>query len=202
MTISRQFYEVANKYPNKEAVILGAIGITYSELLLRVQQQANTLRMNGFGRRDHLAIQLTGGIDFVVMMLAAADVGVALLPLSPDLPHHALNKIAALTDTKVIISEGLQPDNSMSHKLKFHGTDEDLYLLISTSGSTGDPKPIMLKQGTKLKRVNALIDLYSITENDTTLISTPLYHSMGQRLILASVLTGGTLVIMQKWSVT
>jgi len=72
------------------------------------------------------------------------------------------------------------------------------FILTMTSGSTGDPKPIALTQAVKLRRAQAAIQLYSLTADDTTLIATPLYHSLAQRLLLVSLLSGGTAVVLMK----
>jgi long-chain acyl-CoA synthetase len=77
---------------------------------------------------------------------------------------------------------------------------DDAFILSMTSGSTGDPKPIILTQRTKLNRAAAAITLYGITQQDRTLAATPLYHSLAERLVLIPLLTGGTSVLMAKFS--
>jgi len=77
------------------------------------------------------------------------------------------------------------------------GEDDDALILTMTSGSTGDPKPIVLTQRTKWNRANAAIELYGVTANDVTLAATPLYHSLAERLILIPLITGGTSVLMR-----
>ena len=200
-TISRIFFDNAINNPDKVALIVDNKELTYQELLGLVQQQVHILQTQDVRRGDHLMIQLSG-VDFVVMLLAAADLGVALVPMNPNTPIDALEKAAVATDTKIVIDHGFEYEKTTYNtRLKFAGKSEDLFLLITTSGSTGEPKPIALSQGTKVARIASLIATYDIDSNDVTLISTPLYHSMAQRLILTSILTGGTLVIQPKWSV-
>lgn len=206
MTISRQFYETAMRNQNKVAIIQGhgltQRQITYSGLLSLVQQQAHILRLNGLKRHDHIMVQLTG-IDFVVILLAAADSGICIVPLGKDAMRETVGKAYQACDCKFLISEGFEPvaEGVNSVRLKFQGQQDDRLLIITTSGSTGDPKPILLKQKTKLARVEMMNELYSCTADDVTLVSTPLHHSMGQRLALMSALKGGTLVLMDGWSV-
>lgn len=201
MTISRQFYATVTRHPNKVAVIQGEKQITYLGLLSLVQQQTNILRLNGIERGDHIMTQLKG-IDFVVMMLACADAGVCMAPMNSGATRETIAKAYAACDCKHLIGEGFaHTEERHNHRLKFQGQPEDNFLIITTSGSTGDPKPILLKQKTKLARVEMMNELYGCTEEDVTIISTPLHHSMGQRLVLMSVLKGGTLVMMHGWSV-
>ena len=201
MTISRQFYATATRLPNKVAVIQGERQLTYAGLLSLVQQQVHILRANDLERGDHLMCQLTG-IDFVVMLLACADLGICLVPMSVDATRETIAKAYAACDCKELVNAFFAPITDRAHglRLKFQGQPEDNLLIITTSGSTGDPKPILLKQNTKLARVEMMNDLYFCTEDDVTLVSTPLCHSMGQRLVLMSVLKGGTLVLMDGWS--
>lgn len=70
------------------------------------------------------------------------------------------------------------------------------YLMVLTSGSTGKPKPILLSQHTKILRADAAVELYGATADDVTLAATPLYHSLAQRLVLMSLISGRTSVVM------
>lgn len=80
------------------------------------------------------------------------------------------------------------------------GKPEDAFILTLTSGSTGDPKPITLAQRTKYMRMSAAVEMYGVTKNDVTVAATPLYHSLAERLVLIAMLTGGTLVLMARFS--
>jgi acyl-coenzyme A synthetase/AMP-(fatty) acid ligase len=202
MAISRRFFETAMRNPNKVAVIQDEKQLTYAGLLSLVQQQANILRLLLDERGDHIMVQLTG-IDFVVMLLACADAGVCLVPIGKDATRETIAKAYEVCDCKFFINEGFaHTEERHNHRLKFQGQPEDNFLIITTSGSTGEPKPILLKQKTKLARVEMMNELYNCTAEDVTIISTALHHSMGQRLVLMSVLKGGTLVMMDDgWSV-
>jgi acyl-CoA synthetase (AMP-forming)/AMP-acid ligase II len=72
--------------------------------------------------------------------------------------------------------------------------------MVLTSGSTGEPKPILLSQHTKILRADAAAALYGTTANDVTLAATPLYHSLAQRLVLMPLLSGGTAILMKHFT--
>lgn len=76
----------------------------------------------------------------------------------------------------------------------------DPYILTLTSGSTGQPKPIILSQETKIRRAHIAAEIYGVTDKDVTITSTPLYHSLAERLVLIPLLTGGTSVVMERFS--
>lgn len=74
------------------------------------------------------------------------------------------------------------------------------YILTMTSGSTGDPKPIVLTQKTKILRSRQAQELYGVTDRDVVLAATPLYHSLAERLVILPLITGGTSVLMKGFS--
>ena len=70
------------------------------------------------------------------------------------------------------------------------------YIFTMTSGSTGEPKPIVLSQTTKIRRAEAVAELYGVGGSDVVLAATPLYHSLAERLVLLPLMIGATCVIM------
>ncbi len=74
------------------------------------------------------------------------------------------------------------------------------FILTLTSGSTGAPKPIVLTQRTKILRALQAQALYDLTESDVILAATPLYHSLAERLVLLPLITGGTSVVMTRFT--
>ena len=73
-------------------------------------------------------------------------------------------------------------------------------ILTMTSGSTGTPKPIELTQNNKLRRADAHISLYEITEDDRILAATPLYHSLAERLVILPLMIGATSILLPRFT--
>ncbi|TBW56653.1 long-chain fatty acid--CoA ligase [Marinobacter halodurans] len=81
-------------------------------------------------------------------------------------------------------------------------TGKDIpFILTLTSGSTGDPKPIILSQQTKVARAQSACALYGLSEDDVVIACTPLYHSLAERLVLLPLMTGATSVLQTHFSV-
>lgn len=75
------------------------------------------------------------------------------------------------------------------------------YILTMTSGSTGDPKPIVFSQKTKLNRsILGTANYYGLGHEDVILLSTPMYHSLAQRSFLLPLIIGGTCIILEKFT--
>ncbi len=125
---------------------------------------------------------------------------------------EVLNIDNSISDSLISIGNSdLQNQNDFKEieSIKNHISDSDNtfddedspYIICMTSGSTGNPKPIVLNQKTKLKRIKALEDNYGVNNNDVTLAATPLYHSLAMRLVLQPLTMGGTSIILNGFSV-
>ncbi|MFC1887022.1 class I adenylate-forming enzyme family protein [Thermodesulfobacteriota bacterium] len=76
---------------------------------------------------------------------------------------------------------------------------EDLALIQYTSGTTGKPKGAMLTYHNIFSNVRATVNLFDFDENDTQLITLPLFHSFGTFSVYYSVFTGGTIVLVKRF---
>ena len=238
MNIISCFLEQADQLPEKTALLIADQDISYSELAEKIRLTSAALNHAGVTSGTHIGLLLYNSVEFVTVMMAAADLGATIVPLNSTISfddfvtaikttdinfvigwHAALKELlshqsheAYLSpencisvggdlDTYPILAELLQsaPDN---YSLGQNPADiETDFILTMTSGSTSAPKPIVFTQGTKIRRCHGAQELYDITSNDVTLVATPLYHSISQRLVLLPLLTGGTSVIMTKFTV-
>lgn len=236
-TISRTFHEFARKMPAKQAIWCEGDTLSYGEMMALVCRWAQGMSARGVRRGDHIAVLLPNSIEFVALMLVAADLGAVLVPLNTSLPPTAVRRafdascvdhvvgnavtLAPLLDSGLFPRAGrglwlslddlafdveLLPDLIASTPTDalplFAGDDDDAFILTMTSGSTGDPKPIILTQRAKINRARAAQILYAISDADRTLAATPLYHSLAERLVLIPMLTGGTSILMSRFSAT
>ncbi len=242
--IAPTFFAHAMHAPDKQAIWCEGVAASYQELAQLVCRWSNAMALNGVKRGDHIGVMLPNSIEFVALMLVAADLGAVLVPLNTSLTPAAVHRAFEVTEVKHVVStatlfHGLLTQNSGFNFSMVNGLwlsideviggdatkdvklladilqdvpldtsplnmalEEDALILTMTSGSTGDPKPIILTQRTKFNRAAAAIELYGITEQDRTLAATPLYHSLAERLVLIPLLTGGTSVLMSKFSPT
>jgi long-chain acyl-CoA synthetase len=234
--IADLFLDAARTRRDKVALVCGGAELTYGALAGTVQAYTDALEAEDVGPGARIGVMLPNGVPFVVLMLAAARLGAALVPVSPSLPEagarasfcacgctHAAIWHGRLRQFDAMVSAGPVPaDRILSVGGEVEGTrtllsdwlasatfelddraddavraDPDRpYILTTTSGSTGAPKPIVLSQRTKVLRARAAMDAYGVTPDDITLAATPLYHSLAMRLMLLPLISGGTAVLM------
>ncbi|GAA1590407.1 AMP-binding protein [Actinoplanes couchii] len=79
----------------------------------------------------------------------------------------------------------------------------DLALLLTTSGSTGDPKLVRLSRDAVLANAGQVADSLGVTADDVAITTLPLFYSYGLSVLHSHLLRGATVVlertgIMQK----
>ncbi|HTH94762.1 MAG TPA: class I adenylate-forming enzyme family protein [Rhodocyclaceae bacterium] len=232
-TLAGTIFAHASRQPAKEALWCDGVTLSYAELAARAAYLSRSLFDLGVKQGAHIGVALPNSVEFALLLVAAADLGAVLVPVSPALPATAMQRAFTATDVTHVVApiqilrqlreecpafmQGLPgvciaADNaggdpslvtlSDGQAAPLHlGCAEDAYILTMTSGSTGDPKPIVFEQRTKLVRAQTTIDLYSLNESERILAATPMYHSLAQRLTLMPLLLGGTAVILPRFSV-
>lgn len=199
-----EFDEHVSKTPNKIAVISGGESLTYRELQIRANQLAHYLQNKGIGPEVVAGIYLTRSIEFVVALVALKKSGGAFLPLDPDHPLDRKeyliknSRVPFIITTRrwqdslpdgeyqTIVLEDIAgelsklPSHSPMHGLK----PGNMSYLFFTSGSTGQPKGVMMTMEYKLKK---------------TPIKRATQPSKTEKVLLKSS-TGFTLVLLETFS--
>ena len=97
-------------------------------------------------------------------------------------------------------SELLANQELLAQEIEPAQLDDD-FIYTMTSGSTGQPKPIVFSQATKVNRAfQATIEHYNLSPDDVILVATPMYHSLALRSILMPLMLGATAVILPKFT--
>lgn len=78
--------------------------------------------------------------------------------------------------------------------------EDALAAIIHTSGSTGDPKGVMLSHRNIVSNANSIIDYLHLTESDIQMVVLPFYYVMGMSLLTTHCAVGGTLVINNRFA--
>ena len=113
------------------------------------------------------AILANAGARLLVTFREASSVAKLLKPLIPSL--EGVVTAEALAQSR--IAEPIGP--------RLHSRAQDLALLQYTSGSTGNPKGVMLTHANLLANVRAIGEALGLRSDDVGVSWLPLYHDMG-----------------------
>lgn len=94
----------AAKHPDKLATVVGEDRRTYGELAEQVRRVSVNLEELGIGRGAHLGVVLPNCLEFLITMLAAADLGITLVPMSFSLPAATIAQSLAKTDCDAVVA--------------------------------------------------------------------------------------------------
>jgi 1-acyl-sn-glycerol-3-phosphate acyltransferase len=123
-------------------------------------------RIADYAKRQS-AILANAGARLLVTFREGASVAKLLKPLVPSLEGVA--DAAALAESRVAAPLGR----------RVNARCEDLALLQYTSGSTGNPKGVMLTHANLLANVRAIGEAIELRNDDVGVSWLPLYHDMG-----------------------
>ena len=159
------FAEHAGSGRAEPALVVGEQQLTYEQLNARANQLARYLRKLGVGAESLVGICLNRSVDSIVAILGTWKAGGAYMPLDPREP---VNRIASSIRRSAIhvmivhehllayLKDPLPPTvvpeldadviaEECTDNLDIHLDEENLAYVISTSGSTGEPKGVMIE---------------------------------------------------------
>ncbi|MBR4470649.1 MAG: acyl--CoA ligase [Erysipelotrichaceae bacterium] len=198
-SIAYLLYQNQERNPDKAAIINNGKTVSYKQLWDLVEKDIRILQKRNIQKNDLIGVQLFDSIEFCALMYASASLGSAIAPIDKSTPKALAEKRFSDLGVKTVITdEDLKEE--LSTEIIYPELDGDETMIISlTSGSTNEPKAIELTQNNKIIRAKAHIDLYHLNEDDVILTSTPLFHSLAERLVNMALILGGTVVIIDEF---
>lgn len=219
--------ETAARQPERPALRLGTDTTTYAELDERSARAAALLRAEGVRPGDRIALMLPNVPEFVVLYYGALRAGAIVVPMNPLLKEretaYHLNDSGAvlLLEGHRAPGEGAQgaaaagvrnmvvDPSSFAALLAGHEpltevawtADDDVAVLLYTSGTTGKPKGAALTHGglRHNTEVNA-VHVQRMTPEDVVVGCLPLFHIFGQICTMSvAVRTGASLTLIPRF---
>ncbi|MGL4697488.1 amino acid adenylation domain-containing protein [Enterococcus larvae] len=169
-TIHSIFEEQVNKTPGRTAVVWGQKRLNYEELNNRANQLAQRIKEQGVMSEDVIGIIADRSIEMILGMLAVLKNGCAYLPIDPRHPNERKQFLINDSQVDLLLVEGQRNVLPEFNGTVFDLTKKELYIgekgnLISdckgdclayimyTSGSTGQPKGVMIEHHSVLRLV-------------------------------------------------
>jgi acyl carrier protein len=181
--------------------------IGYADLLAAARRIATGLVSRGLQPQQSVALMLPTGRDYLATFFGVLIAGGIPVPIYPParlaqiedhLRRHArildnaqaafivtvpqAKTVAALLSARVPSLAGIvtpQEIDSEPAPLCHRARPEDIAFLQYTSGSTGDPKGVVLTHANLLANLRAMGPAFKVTSEDVFVSWLPLYHDMG-----------------------
>ncbi|MDA8100512.1 MAG: AMP-binding protein [Nitrospiraceae bacterium] len=205
--ILTKIQEAASKYPDRTAIQMKEGDryrrLTYRELMASLASAARGLAELGIKKGDRVALLAENRPEWQMAYLATTVIGAVVVPLDAQLmdkevalllsnsgakavcvtssTRQKLPKGTAITIISLDRSDGL----SFSALASAHPdallppapAADDLAAILYTSGTTGDPKGVMLSHGNLASNCASAIKLDIVQQTDNLLCLLPLHHT-------------------------
>ena len=211
--------------------------LSFAETLAKAKNICHFLNESKIQPGDRVGICMQNCTEWIVIYMAIAAHGATAVPFNSWWKEEELKYGVAHSEVQLIFADKKRYENlrnlgircvvnenidnqttyeeisngSVADWPEANATEEDLSVLLYTSGSTGLPKGVML---THLAVINALLGFYTLgelrkvvhdevlldVENASVLINVPLFHVTGLiTQFLLSMLAQRKVIIMHKW---
>ncbi len=203
----------AESNPGAVALIAGNRHLTYGQLYDKALRLAGSLSKKGIKPGMHVALAGNNSDQYVLLLHALILLGAVVVPVNIRLTAEDIENQISFADCEhILIDDDMQftiltqnisqhkfseitPDSSDTSGISFERLQSDTLLLMFTSGTSGSPKCVELTYanifynalGTKLR--------LQFTEDDSWLLSLPLYHIGGFSIVLRTCIYGIPLLI-------
>jgi acyl-CoA synthetase (AMP-forming)/AMP-acid ligase II len=222
---------LSNGDASRAAIIIpnGGPTLSYAQLQSQVGELAKNLNSFGLGKSDRIAMALPNGLEVVASFLAASTVGTAA-PLNPNYTRDEFKFYLEATSARALIVPSGSADEARaaaaesnvavinceiddSGRVRFsleaslrdspddRDNEDDIALILHTSGTTSRPKRVPLAHQNLLTSARNVARTYQLTPADVSLCVMPLFHVHGLvASTLATLGTGGTVVVPPKFN--
>lgn len=199
--------------------------LTFAKLEKEVSSFSEELVKRGAKKGDRVALLLENGIEFAIGFFGTVYAGQVCVPLNLSYKEKELKYLISDSNARFLLttkkvfeekSELLQKAFAFEKDvitdrefvlLRIKEEDntgdipDDLALILYTSGTTGNPKGVMLTNGNLIAEAQNVVVAHDLTKEDVALGILPLFHINGLVITLITPLyVGMKLILPPKFS--
>ncbi len=162
-SVRELFEDQVSRTPDHAAVVFEDKTMTYRELNQKANQLGTLLGEKGIKPGDIVGIMVEKSIEMIVGIIGIVKAGGAYLPIDTNYPHHRINYMLADSHASMLlVNSRTAPeingnfaiidlsrhsiDSKDSRNPSTANTPGDILYVVYTSGSTGNPKSVVVQQ--------------------------------------------------------
>jgi len=217
--VGQLLQRAATLYPDEIALIYLGQKITYKQLYYRAVLFSKKLIARGIKPKDRVLVLFPNSLAFYVAYFGVLQTGAVVAPLNiflkarelKHIVHDAQASLIVATSEKVdLFQNNNLPDILTEKELELYAPlpasvpefevrclkDDELAVLLYTSGTTGLPKGVMLSSKNIMTNVVQMLARMPICKSQRIFCVLPLFHSFAQNTCIWSAFYSGCSVIV------
>ncbi len=229
--LNENFANSVKKSPEHSAFVYLGQSTTYSELGDQVQRVAFGLSQRGIKKGDKVALLLGNSPEFIIAYYGILRLGAIVVPINPTFTAPEISYILANSEAKGVVAlSALSPlMDVLKEKISLsfvvyvgeYTTDinwteliaadaknesvfvdeEDLAVILYTSGTTGRPKGAMLTHKNMASNAEGIQKLVTLTPEDRMVAVLPMFHVFCMTVCMnGPIAAGSTIIIIPRFS--
>ncbi|QJQ21523.1 amino acid adenylation domain-containing protein [Pseudomonas sp. SK] len=191
----------AQRTPDAAALQDGALSLTYGQLHGQVEHLAAVLQARGIGRGAAVALLLPRSAQLLLALLAVMRAGAAYVPLDPTWPAARQQRILADAQPQLVIggAQGIALGELLEAPAGALASSDialdDAAYLLYTSGTSGEPKGVVIEHGQLLNYTAAVSEALSLGQCKRFALISSVAADLGNTTLYAALWTGACLVL-------
>ena len=195
-------------HPAAPALIAGGRTVGYADLAAEIERDARGLLAQGFAPGATLAALSLSSLQLARLAWSVSRLGGTLLPLNPAWPSSRANSLLDLAEADgVVVDQDAEAPSSLrrfrlsgpvgesSPLPRLQPAGRKIAVVIATSGSSGEPKGVMLSNANLEAAVLAARGRIPLAPGDVWLDCLPLYHIGGLSILYRCAQAGAAVLL-------
>ena len=215
LPLFRLFEKQVEQTPDASALIQDGRSLSYRALNNHANLLAEELSQRGIRPDRIAAIYLERSIEMIIAILAIHKAGGAYLPLDPAHPRDRVRQILVDADPQVLVTSAefqleigldipvvhvsdIRKTANFAPNPIWQGDPQNLAYVIYTTGSTGDPKGVLIEHRQISNYVHGFLGKFDLAAITSFALVQPLTVDASQTVFYPVLVTGGVLHILSR----
>ncbi|MFJ2061283.1 amino acid adenylation domain-containing protein [Streptomyces sp. NPDC087908] len=208
--LHESFFRVAATNPDRTALIFEDRTVSYGELSDSALRVAVHLASNGVTQGEAIGVFMSRGIEQIACILGILAAGGAYVPIDPLYPESYCRRVIEGVGVKRVITLSSDIDwpgevanisyaeanDSASTGTQIGVPSDSPAYIISTSGSTGQPKHVRVSHRAAVNTIDYVNERYDIDERDRAIAMSNFTFDLSVFDIFGPLSVGASLLVL------